>query len=352
MSTSTHPDLQALRAAVQKNCHISDARHAADYTLCIYLLKMREYYRWEKGHGFGAALEGEEVGEWLREREQLWDSLGEASFEPMTLGRSSLDPFDTEAINRALLPHGLVYSGGIGRKSTPHFFLGRLEDRREYGGFTLLISGEEFARDLSAPPAMTLGRTIFIRRESLRRMLWEKFQEWRWNERRNAMGRAVAHYGFDRDVETALDAMTEAELEAAVLHEIGEVWAGDTLGDEWEEMLTAIGRTRAELIARAVRDHLADAVSTVPRLLRKGREASVHFWVANLTGMRRELFPSLAPAYECWAETGDAHALRGLIETAGRHWLDIAERMLEAYRRHDEGCAEHIDALAGGCARL
>lgn len=352
MSSSTHPDLQALCAAVQKNCHISDARHAADYTLCIYLLKMREYFRWEKGHGFEATLEGEAVGEWLREREQLWESLDEASFEPLRLGESTLDPFDTESINRALLPHGLVYSGGIGRKSAPHFFLARLEDRKEYGSFTLLVSGEEFARDLTAPPAMTLGRTIFVRRESLRRMIWEKFQEWRWNERQNAMARAVALYDFDGDVDLALDTMTAAELESVVLHEIGEVWAGDTLGADWERMLSCVAKTRAELVARAVRDHLADAVSTLPRLMRTGRKASLHFWVANLSGLRRELYPSLAPAYECWSETGDSRAFQGLIDSAVHHWLDIAERMLEAYRRHGDDCGEHIDALAAGCARL
>jgi hypothetical protein len=27
--------LQPLLSAVQRNCHISDARHAGDYTLCV-----------------------------------------------------------------------------------------------------------------------------------------------------------------------------------------------------------------------------------------------------------------------------------------------------------------------------
>ena len=44
--------LQPLLSAVQRNCHISDARHAGDYTLCIYLLKMREYFRWERRYSF------------------------------------------------------------------------------------------------------------------------------------------------------------------------------------------------------------------------------------------------------------------------------------------------------------
>ena len=37
----------AIVSAVQKNCHISDAQFASDLTLCTFLLKMRELYRWE-----------------------------------------------------------------------------------------------------------------------------------------------------------------------------------------------------------------------------------------------------------------------------------------------------------------
>lgn len=41
-------NLQALSTAVQHNCDIADAQHARNFTLCTYLLKMRELYRWEK----------------------------------------------------------------------------------------------------------------------------------------------------------------------------------------------------------------------------------------------------------------------------------------------------------------
>ena len=37
------PHLNRLVDAVQTNCHITDASHAADMTLCIYLLQMREF---------------------------------------------------------------------------------------------------------------------------------------------------------------------------------------------------------------------------------------------------------------------------------------------------------------------
>ena len=40
-----HQQHRDLIQTVQRNCHIADARHAGDYTLCVYLLKMREFYR-------------------------------------------------------------------------------------------------------------------------------------------------------------------------------------------------------------------------------------------------------------------------------------------------------------------
>lgn len=34
--------------AVRRNCHIADARHAREATLCTYLLQMRDLYCWEQ----------------------------------------------------------------------------------------------------------------------------------------------------------------------------------------------------------------------------------------------------------------------------------------------------------------
>ena len=87
-----------LVATVQKNCHISDAQFAGDYSLCIFLLKMREFYRWENQISFMGSLPRAEVGKWMQEREQLWDDMAAHAFEFLNLGDDSLDPFDTEAI--------------------------------------------------------------------------------------------------------------------------------------------------------------------------------------------------------------------------------------------------------------
>ena len=67
--------LPQLVSVVQRNCDISDARHAGDYGLCTFLLKMREYYRWENALPFAHALPKDELGAWLMSREQRWDGM-------------------------------------------------------------------------------------------------------------------------------------------------------------------------------------------------------------------------------------------------------------------------------------
>lgn len=337
--------LPELSQTVQHNCHIADALYAGDYTLCIYLLKMREFYRWERGLPYNSLLENRSVGEWLREREQLWDSLENNEFESVIIDDTEFDPFDTEAINHALKPYELVYSGGIGLKTKPHFFLGKLHDRHEVKDYTVYISSNEYARDLTAPPAMALGQTIFIRRESLKRMLWEKLEEWRWNKPANAMARAIQQYDFNTDVDNALDNMTDNELNSALLHEIGEVEAGQWLGAEWEQMLAELPRSKAEIMLRALRDHLADALSTLPSLLHQEQTASLHFYFANLNAMRKHMYPSLLSAYHQWYENDNIKPLAKQIEQGRDHWQSLAENVLELYRERGPESRESIESL-------
>jgi hypothetical protein len=338
--------MHELRLAVQRNCHISDARYAGEYSLCTYLLKMREYYRWEKGFGPTAKLHNGEVGNWVDRREQLWARLENDSFEPLNLCGQRFDPFDDDGINRELLRQGLVYSGGYGRFGKPHFFLARVLRVEACGDHVVIVSGEEYARDLSAPPAMTRGKTIFVRRESLHAMISERVEEWRWKQRDNAMARAMAYYDIEPDLERALDKITDNELETAILHELGELIAGELLGTAWEELLLGVVRTPAEVAARAVRDQLADCLSTLPALLALENLPAIHFYFANLSGMRKELSPGLTQAYQRLVESGDLSELKRSVPLGSRRWLSVARDLLELHRRHGAGCGSHVAALA------
>mgnify|MGYP001557932822 FL=1 len=332
-------------STVQKNCHISDAQHAGDLTLCTYLLKMREFYRWENDIPLTRQLAREDVGQWLQEREHMWEHLEADGFEPIPLEHGASDPFDADSVNRELVPQGYVYSGGVGRFCKPHFFLGNLVTKETRNGFAVYISSCEYARDLEAPPAMLQGRTIFVRQESVRRYLWEKVEESRWSRGNDVMQRALACYPFERDAELALDRMLHNETESIVLHELGEGLAGEALGADWERMLAGLARSKAEIMARAVRDNLADCLTTLPALVETRNDASLHFYFATFGGMRRHLFPEALAAYRRWCADGDLDPLRSLAREGQPRWRAAAERLLALFRQDEERAGAEIARL-------
>jgi hypothetical protein len=341
-------NLSALIDTVQKNCTIADARHARDMTMCTFLLEMREYYRWEMEIPYGARLPRDELGDWLNARESLWNAVEDEDFEPLPLSKSGIDPFDANDINRALIPMGLVYSSGFGRFRKPHFVLAELKRAELRDGVQVLVAGCEYARDLIAPPAAMRDGAIFLRMDAVRRLLWNKYEEWQWKEKDTALGRAFAHYQFECDIEGGLDCMAEAESEAMILHEIGEARAESLLGEDWNAMLGQLGSRHAELLARAVRDHLADCLVTLPTLLEREATGSLHFYLANLSGLRRALFPALPQVYEKWLDHRDSSTLVSLVTAAKSHWLDVARHLTTTYHSDPGQGDAAINTLACG----
>jgi len=338
-------NIKPITSNIQTNCNIADAKYAGNFTLCIYLLKMREYFRWEKGFGYTSNLPQSDVGQWLIKREALWSDLEDKDFNLLEIDNDEIDPFDTQKINQHLVPNGYVYSAGLGIQAKPHFFLGALQEHRTFNGYNSYISDKEYARQLSAYPAMSNGNDIFIRRESLRRMLWEKLETWRWNKPKNAMQRALEFYNFDDDIEQALDEMTSVEIETTTLHEIGEIQAGELLGSKWQDLLLSLPRGKTEIMLRAVRDHLADALSTIPSLVENNQTASLHFYFANFALMRKEIFPSLLESYQFFVDSNDSSKILEQVLINKEHWLNLANSAIKLYEQRDTNVNLAIEEL-------
>ena len=339
------PRFDRLVEAVRTNCHITDARHARNMTLCTYLLEMRELYRWEHGVALTVPLPRAEVGTWLAGREALWAEFEDAPYRSLPLDRGEADPFDVETVNQALIPSGVVYGAGIGRFGKPQFFLGALEREEWRDGVRILVSRCEYARDLSPAPAAVRDGTIYVRLESLQRLLWEKAEAWERKRANGALATALDAHGFDDDPGAALESMAVAEAETLILHEMGEHRAARDLSPEWERMLARFTRRRAEIFARAVRDHLADCTTTLPALVERNAEASLHFWFSQFDGMRRALFPLLAGAYDAWRGGDDGRALRTVVDAGAQHWSAVCKRVLALSRRSGTQAEAAIEAL-------
>lgn len=333
-------NLGQLTSSVQQNCDVSDAQFAGHYSLCTFLLKMREYYRWEHELPLTTPLSKTEVGDWLAQREQQWDGMSDAVLHPLPAGEQRFDPFDSAGLNASLTPLGKVYSGGYGLFHKPQFFLGDLLRTETHSDVTFYVSGCEYARELSAAPAMALGETVFIRQECLRRLLWEKIEEWHWKQNTNApLARAMACYPATPDLERTLEYMTDNETHTLILHELGEVKAGRLLGPRWESMLATLSHSKAEFLVRAVRDHYADCLVTLPALLAEDNRAALHFYFANFTGLRREIFPEAQSMYQRWCKGAASAEWHNVCERGVQRWHTIANHLLDEFTRDPA----HID---------
>lgn len=338
--------LVPLIETVQRNCNIADARHARDMTLCNYLLGMREFYRWEQDIPLGASLAQGALGGWIAAREVLWGRLEGHDFGALAVAAARTDPFDIGSANRELACHGVVYGAGLGLAGAPHFFLAELLRREERSGLTVFVSGREYARNMVAPPASRRDGVVFLRQDALRRWLWEKTEIWGVRRADNALRAALDCHAFGTDPGAALEAMVERETETVVLHEVGEALAEPLLGPAWRTMLGGLSSRRAELLARAVRDHLADCLSTLPGLMDRDAACSIHLYFAHFEGMRRSLFPRLAHAYADWQASGNPAALRDAVAAGRVHWKACALALLESCGEDAAAAEREMDARA------
>ncbi|MEA3303852.1 MAG: hypothetical protein U9Q75_11335, partial [Pseudomonadota bacterium] len=97
--------IETLVQTVQHNCNIADARYGGEYGMCAYLMKMREFYRWEQHLEFNETLPKEALGDWLAEREGSWLDLEEADYQSLVICGETVDPFADERVNTLLQPH-------------------------------------------------------------------------------------------------------------------------------------------------------------------------------------------------------------------------------------------------------
>jgi hypothetical protein len=348
--------LAALVDAVQANCHIADAHHATDLPLCIYLLQMREFYRWEQGLAFGAALERRLIGQWLSQRESLWSDVESRPLQALPFDGRMFDPHDADTLNAELMPCGLVYGAGLTSVDRPTFFLAHLHrSEQRDDGLRLQVGDRELARGLAAPPAVLAnGRTIVLRRESLARWLWEKFEAFSLRRTEGPFKAFVDAYALHDGAAfiAAMPRLVDEQCETLLLHELGEYRAGQWLEPGWGELRVTLDQRRTQLQLRAVRDHLADLDVTLPTLLERGAAPSLHFWFANYDGVRAQLFPSLKEAYAAWSLGDAAAALQRAVQAGSAHFRRLADEVLTLYGRSGARACAQIDRLLASPAAV
>ena len=116
-----------------------------------------------------------------------------------------------------------------------------------------------------------------------------------------------------------------------VLHEIGELNSTHILGPNWKTLITECAHSRVEIMLRAAKDILADTISTLPVLIKNDNRASIHFYAANMSAMRKELCPSFMTSYKLWDDKPDPDILDQWVQRNATHWQRVLEEALDIY---------------------
>ena len=331
-------DPQDIAAQVIANCTVMDARHAGGFSICGLALRLRDLFKWEQDLDPWVERESGEVLDWIGRREEAWEAAAESDLQPIRIGGRVYDPFDAEGVNTVLEPRGYFYGAGLAGGLVPVFFLARIEETRRMGDLTVYVLGRELARGLLTLPALTWDHTVILRRDTARRFLWDRIIYAGEGEGK-ALQYALGQYGLSaarpREIPSHLDTMVSDELEVILRHELGEI--RDTTFDRttWRELIAAFPHTPVELLARSVKDLLADThdAGTLRYIIDGERRAALGFYTASLDGMRKALFPEMSEAFTRFRESGDwdgiDRALRAVRNRASRH----AAVLTEAFER-------------------
>ena len=310
---SSNTVVQELRRQIMENCHRSDARYAGFFSLCGLLLRLRDYFKWEMALPPWTEAEAEDVLAWIEARENKWDGLDEDA-RPLAFGDLECDPFDADALNRLLEPFGLYYSAGLAAFLKPSFCLAEIMREERLDGCRVLYLGNELARDLYTAPAQTRENIIVARRRPLAAYLWETILHAGAN-RSLALNMALKEHGLERSELDAppdqwaprFERLVAEEMEPFVRHEYAEMKDRCFPRSSWQKILGAHPYSRTELMARTIKDLLADVGEggRLEFIIQHRRRGSLGIYAALLDGLPECVFPEFGPAFQTFIHSGE-----------------------------------------------
>lgn len=336
-------DIKKLIEQVKLNCNISDAGFWGYYSICGMLMRLRELYRNEHSLMPWEPVLNEDISEWISARECMWGELEDEDLHPLEFEGEIYDPFEVEGLNAGLGRHGLVYGAGYGRFNKPTFFLSRLESIREVSNCRVYYTGRELCRDLSTSVAMLQGRSVFIRLEPLRSLLWDKFRELQGRRFGGALKEAFSLYGIEAKEEPSeefhekIETLSSGISEMLLLHELGEAFESER-PDEWLGILSHNSDRWTEFYLRGIKDLLADTSEKGPiKFMVERRERSLlGFYIVLLDGIRKELFPEIMNAFQHFVESNDWSVIEEARKTGYKRADKLMKDLLRVWRERGE----------------
>jgi hypothetical protein len=333
-------DLDSIVRQVNRNCRISDSSHAGSYSICDLAMRLRDLYKWEKDLDPWVEDESSKVLAWIGEQEEVWDNLAEEDFRSISISGREYDPLDEQQINRILAPHGFYYGAGYVHRLKPSFFLAVLEEKKWIENQPVFILGHELARDLVTIPALSRDGSVIIRKASAKVFFWDQIFYVK-KSGRQALRFALGKYGVGEDLPALrphLNRILEGELNRYIYHELGEIRDHEFDRDIWREIIAGFPYTPIELVARCIKDLLADTGEhgTLPHILKNRKEGMLGFYVAFLGSLTREIFPEILDAFDVFTERRNWEVIERAISEGNSTARRLARKISAVFEEGKE----------------
>lgn len=335
---TNHKFLKKFTTAIQHNCDISDASGAGLFSICGMALRLRDLNKWQKGLQPWEENTPEALVGWIDSKEKLWENLEQSNFSGLPLLGNVYDPFDTKAINSALEPFGLFYGAGYAHSLKPTFFLADIEQVFDLMDFTVIVLGREIVRDLLTIPALNQDDAILVRKDAARYFLWDQMAYLK------KSGRKFLHFALNQcglpdtgpdTRKTYFDKILTVQEQTYIHHEIGEITDTVFNREFFRELVSRFPHTPVELLARTVKDLLADTGpnGTLAHLIKTKNAAGLGFYAAFQDGLFVPLFPELRKAVQKFESDKNWKAVELVREKGISIASDYTKKMADMFER-------------------
>ncbi len=333
-------ELENLQQQILYNCRISDSRYGGVFSLCGFLLRMRDYYKWEMSLDPWEEPDYQDLLQWVEHKEELWEETADQELTTLVIGQDVFDPFDVDGINSRIMDSGLFYGAGYATGMKPTFFLATASTRKIINNMQLHILDRELARDLFTSPAMRQRSHIITRPRTMAALLWDLILEKK-PSTLPALTFALEQYELDleglkrspKKSSTALWQIARDESETWIYHELGEAMQQEFDLEAWQSIIADHANTVLEKVARAAKDLLADTheQGLLAHIIKHQKKSSLGLYLCLAEPLARSLFPEIKPAFDR-IKSGQSWSL--LEDTRQAGYLrakDLARQLMEIH---------------------
>jgi len=321
-------ELENLREQVMYNCHVSDGKYGGVFSLCGFLLRMRDYFKWEKNLDPWDEPDYADLLSWVESREKLWEKTAVKEFKPLVLGDNRFDPFDVDEVNSRIASAGLFYGAGYATGMKPTFFLAAAPTFKTINKMHVHILDKELARDLFTSPAMRQGNHIIVRPWTMAALLWDLILEKK-PSTLEALKYSLAQYDLDLDklhdlskgLSNNLWKVSMEQSETWIYHELGEASQQDFNLEIWQEIIASHANTVVEKAARAVKDLLADTheQGLLAHIIEHRKKSSLGLYLCFASPILKAFFPEIIRSFK--------------QIKSGREWSLLEQTRLKGYSK-------------------